>query len=593
MLRITGISLVLALIVAGSGCGGGYSAPQSPGSKPSPSPTPSPGPTGSYGGVTITAISPTSVAAGSPAFTLKVAGSKFDLVHSGDPLKTHTDVLWCSGGGVCKTLSASVISPTELSAAVTSDLVAAPATVSISIQKWYFADDTPFAQSNSVTFAVSAAAAAAISPSTDTLGRNGTRQFTASINGSSANISWEIQEGAIGGAISPTGLYTAPTHVGNFHVVATSADATSESATATVTVAPSGFTETGSMHSARSGHTATLLKDGRVLIVGGGSDDTVELFDPTSATFSFTGSLATGRSRASATLLSDGRVLIAGGLGLTAGPDGFRPLLDAAEIYDPSTGKFSATGNMQQARWNHVATLLNDGRVLITGGRKGHICSTASAELFDPTTGTFSSVGFMLSERVDHTGTLLATGEVLVVGGWNGCAPDSSDDPPWDPLFAELFEPTSKSFRGSGNMSTTRIGHSAVRLPDGKVLVLGGVPVVQNLHAQPINPAHAELYDPTAHIFSPVAGLTISHESYTATLLSSGTVLIVGGQDAAGNVTSEAQLLNTSTAALTATGSLGVSRVGHTATLLQDGRVLVTGGTDAAGQTLASAELYQ
>src|SRR5215469_18009109 len=79
MLRITGISLVVALIVAGSGCGGGYSAPQSPGSKPSPSPTPSPGPTGSFGGVTITAISPTSVAAGSPGFTLRVAGSKFDL----------------------------------------------------------------------------------------------------------------------------------------------------------------------------------------------------------------------------------------------------------------------------------------------------------------------------------------------------------------------------------------------------------------------------------------------------------------------------------------------------------------------------------
>jgi hypothetical protein len=142
-------------------------------------------------------------------------------------------------------------------------------------------------------------------------------------------------------------------------------------------------------------------------------------------------------------------------------------------------------------------------------------------------------------------------------------------------------------------MSTTRIGHSAVRLPDGKVLVLGGIPVVQNLHAQPINPADAELYDPTAHIFSPVADVTISHDSYTATLLSSGMMLIAGGQDSAGNVTSEAQLLNTSTAALTATGSLGVSRVWHTATPLQDGRVLVTGGTDASGQSLASAEIYQ
>src|SRR5215472_10904477 len=586
MLRITGISLVLALIVAGSGCGGGYSAPQSPGSKPSPSPTPSPTP--SLGPVAITAVSPTSASAGSPDLTLTITGSNL----TGGPHNIRR-ALWSVSGSTTN-LATTLISNTQLTAVVPAALLGTPVTAHILIEYGDPMGDLPLGKSNSVPFSVIATAATtAISPAADTLGPNGTRQFTASINGSSRNISWEIQEGSAGGAINPTGLYTAPANVGNFHVVATSADAPSESAMATVTVVSSGFTETGSMHSARSGHTATLLKDGRVLIVGGAADDTAELFDPTSAAFSFTGSLIAGRSRASATLLSDGRVLIAGGLGLTAGPDGSLPVLDTAEIYDPSTGKFSATGNMQQARWNHVATLLNDGRVLITGGRKGHLCSTASAELFDPTTGTFSSVGFMLSERVDHTGTLLATGEVLVVGGWNGCAPDSSDDPPWDPLFAELFEPTSKSFRGSGNMSTTRIDHSAVRLPDGKVLVLGGVPIVQNLHAQPTDPAYAELYDPTAHIFSPVAGLTISHERYTATLLSSGMVLIAGGRDSAGNVTSEAQLLNTSTAGLTATGSLRIPRVGHTATLLQDGRVLVTGGTDANGNELASAELYQ
>jgi len=110
-----------------------------------------------------------------------------------------------------------------------------------------------------------------------------------------------VQDSA-GGAINPTGLYTAPANVGNFHVVATSVDALSESAMAMVAVVSSGFTETGSMHSARSGHTATLLKDGRVPIVGGGGEDTVELFDPTSAAFSFTGSLIAGRSIASAEL---------------------------------------------------------------------------------------------------------------------------------------------------------------------------------------------------------------------------------------------------------------------------------------------------
>ena len=141
-------------------------------------------------------------------------------------------------------------------------------------------------------------------------------------------------------------------------------------------------------------------------------------------------------------------------------------------------------------------------------------------------------------------------------------------------------------------MSTTRIAHSAVRLPDGRVLVLGGIPAVQNLHAQPTDPAYAELYEPAGHIFSSVKGLSISHENYTATPLSRGMVLVAGGQDSAGKVTSDVQLLNTDTAGLCATGSLRIPRVGHTATLLQDGRVLVAGGTDASGQTLASAEIY-
>ena len=346
------------------------------------------------------------------------------------------------------------------------------------------------------------------------------------------------------------------------------------------------------MNVARAGHTATLLKDGRVLIVGGG-DNTAELFDPASGTFSFTGPPLNGRLGANATLLLDGRVLIAGGVGLTAGPDGHLPLLNTSEIFDPSAGTFSSTGTLVQARRQHTATLLNDGRVLLAGGYKGAICFTASTELFDPATGVFSPAGSMLSSRVGHTATLLASGEVLVAGGSNGCAPDATDDPPWDPLFADLYEPSSSSFQSTGDMSTTRIHHVAVRLTTGKVLLLGGIPQIQNLHEQPPNPSYAELCDPASRAFSPIEGLAISHEGYTATLLNNGFVLIVGGKDAAGNVTSEVQLLNPASNTLTSTGGLAIPRAGHTATVLQDGRVLVTGGADSNGQALASSELYR
>jgi hypothetical protein len=205
----------------------------------------------------------------------------------------------------------------------------------------------------------------------------------------------------------------------------------------------------------------------------------------------------------------------------------------------------------------------------------------------------FSFAGFMASERDGHTATLLVTGEVLIAGGSNGCSPDFSDDSPWDPLFAELYEPKSRSFQGGGNMSTTRIGHVAIRLVDGKVLVLGGIPPVQNLHEQPTNPSYAERYDPLLRTFSPVAGLTISQAGYTATLLNSGMVLIVGGANSSGKPLTDVLLLEPSSGALSAMGRLAFGRVGHTTTLLRDGRVLVTGGTDSNGNALTSAEIYQ
>jgi hypothetical protein len=248
---------------------------------------------------------------------------------------------------------------------------------------------------------------------------------------------------------------------------------------------------------------------------------------------------------------------------------------------------------MIQARRLHTATLLEDGRVLVAGGYFDAICTTASAELFDPATGTFSSAGFMLTERVNHTATLLKSGEVLMAGGSNGCAPDSSDDPPWDPVFVELYEPGPGNFQAGSDMSTTRIGHAAVRLIDGKVLMLGGIPAVQNLHEQPPNPSYAEEYDPATSIFLAVAGLTISEKSYTATLLTSGKVLIAGGVDEGGHPTSEADLVDPATGTLATTGGLVTARVGHTATKLNDGRLLVTGGTDSNGNAMATAELYK
>jgi hypothetical protein len=536
----------------------------------------------------ITAISPTSATVGSPDLSLTVMGSNFDGTGV-----IRSRVLWSANGSQIP-LSTTFVSISELTAIVPAALLLNAGTASISVQNWDFIEGVSHEVTNSITFTIksSTSSAALVSPPSITLGLGGARQFVFSIDGSKADASWVVEEGAAGGTITSTGLYTAPSGTGTYHLTGTSVTDSSKSATATVTVVASGFTATGSMHSARSGHTATLLNDGRVLIVGGG-DGTAELFDPTSGVFSVTGPPVVGRLNATATLLADGKVLIAGGLGLTAGPDGFLTRLNTAEIFDPATSSFTATGSMTQAHRLHTATLLSDGRVLVAGGYFDAICITASAELFDPVTGTFSPTGTMLTERVFHTATLLKGDEMLMAGGSNGCAPDAADDPPWDPLLVELYEPGPGNFQAGSEMSTTRIGHKAILLPTGKVLLLGGIPAVQNLHDQPPNPSYAEEYDSATQNISPVPGLRISQAKYTATLLTSGKILIAGGVNEQGHPTSEAGLVDPAIASFTATGGLVTARAGHTATLLNDGRVLVTGGTDSNGNATATAELYK
>jgi WD40 repeat protein len=192
------------------------------------------------------------------------------------------------------------------------------------------------------------------------------------------------------------------------------------------------FTLTGSMAIARANHTATLLPDGRVLIAGGSNNSgdlaSAELYDPTSGTFSPTGSMDTALELGTATLLPDGRVLIAGGIHGSG-------VLASAELYDPTSGTFSPTGSMATARVS-TATLLPDGRVLIAGGAaigKGGAYETlASAELYDPSTGKFSLTGSLTTPRWTATATLLPDGRVLVAGGGNDSKSLAS---------ADLYEP--------------------------------------------------------------------------------------------------------------------------------------------------------
>jgi hypothetical protein len=341
------------------------------------------------------------------------------------------------------------------------------------------------------------------------------------------------------------------------------------------------FIFTGSLNTARYFQTATLLNNGVVLIVGGAQDITVgqritisplasaELYDPVTGTFTATGSLNTARYDHTATLLNNGKVLVAGGFGAAGA-------LASAEVYDPVTGTFTATGDLNTARSLHTATQLNNGTVLIAGGQDNGAIQT-TAELYDPATGTFTSTGNLNTAREYHTETLLNNGTVLVVGGYNTI--DA-----WL-VNTELYNPVTGTFTATGSLNTARYDHTATLLNNGKVLVAGGFGAAGAM-------ASAEVYDPATGTFTATGDLNTARWAHTATQLNNGTVLIAGGQD--NEAVQAAEQYDPTTGTFTSTGNLNTARYNHTATLLNNGAVLIAGGIQASdGVALASAELFE
>ncbi len=349
-----------------------------------------------------------------------------------------------------------------------------------------------------------------------------------------------------------------------------------------------GFEETGSMVNAPDFHTATLLNNGKVLVTERGS---AELYDPASRTWTATGSLNQARDSYTATLLANGKVLVAGGAGGAIGLVDF----DSAELYDPATGTWTMTGSMSNARRFHTATLLPDGKVLVAGGFFDIPFSIllagtplSSAELYDPATGTWTTTGQLGDARYYHTATLVSGGKVLVTGGKTG---PSRYGP--SIATAELYDPATGTWNRTGSLANKRFSHTATFLGNGKVLVAGGVEYSGNGY---FNLATAELYDSQSETWTPAGSLGTARALHTATLLSTGKVLVAGGVDQPGRSLASAELYDPSSGNWGATGSLITARLFHTATLLSDDTVLVAGGLYYNGgdsnTQLYSAELY-
>jgi uncharacterized protein (TIGR03437 family) len=337
-----------------------------------------------------------------------------------------------------------------------------------------------------------------------------------------------------------------------------------------------GFSATGSMTATRGGHRVVLLPNGKALVVGGQA--TAEIYDPAVGTFTSAGQMRFNHGPSlAAAALNDGRVFIVGGAVTPS----------AAELYDPATGQFTSTASPQQPHgYNLTATLMQDGRVLVVGGLTtagtgGTVNDTnAGAEIYDPTTGTFAPAGPMTVNRNLHTATLLNDGRVLICGGYTrgSGAPGSQQLD-----TAELFDPRTARFSLVGPMQRARSAHSSTLLPDGRVLLAG----------TDFNDPSAELFDPLNNSFTPTGSMTSAARSIpNATLLSSGQVLIVGGQNGAGQYNAAGDLYSPQSGTFQSAGNMLFPRFNSASVRLPDGRVLITGGGIAPGVGTASAELF-
>ena len=295
-----------------------------------------------------------------------------------------------------------------------------------------------------------------------------------------------------------------------------------------------------------------------------------------SGTWQPMGNLSAARAGASAALLQDGRILVTGGTG-TSGA------VPSADFFNPD-GTVSPAPAMFNARVGHVSVTLQDGRVLVAGGVSAGGSAASTAEIFDPVANSWTFIGAGMTEaRSGATAALLQDGRVLIAGGQNGTLISST---------AEIFDPSTGTFTYAGMLSSPRTQHAMTVLHDGRVLIVGG-----SNGTAPV--ASTDIFDPVAGTISAGPVLSVARFGHSATTLINGIVAVIGGNNGNADPTqadvAPTEIFDPSAATpafTTVSASLATPREGHLAIALpNNGGVLIVGGT-SAGAAVASAELF-
>jgi hypothetical protein len=423
-----------------------------------------------------------------------------------------------------------------------------------------------------------------------------------STNDLTDTVSWSSASPTNATVNAKSGLVTAIA-VGSANITAT-LDSVSGSTTVTTTPPAQGWALAASPLTPRfNGFTVTLLANGTVLMAGGAalsnngavesSLSSAEIYNPVTGTWTATGSMTVARENHTATLLPDGTVLVAGGQTCPSTICDYSSTVQAsAEIYNPATGSWSATGSMVTASFNRLAMPLPNGTVLVADGYTDCVmgyCGIMLAEIYDPNAGTWSATGSSLYADPLVT-TALPDGTVLALGGYSSGFYGAT-------VVAEIYN------SGSGTWSSAavpgNIPSSATLLPDGTVLAAGGYVPCGEVDCVVDG---AQLYAASTGIWAPTGGMVYGRVNFTATLLANGTVLAAGGVGCAGascfeafSPLASAEIYDPASGVWTPTASMLQPLSGQTATLLGNGTVLVIGGVISStgnGVNTVSAEIY-
>lgn len=371
-----------------------------------------------------------------------------------------------------------------------------------------------------------------------------------------------------------------PTQDTSYTLTVNNAAGFGSSRTLTITVTTASFTDASSAMSVNrwNGSSSITLNNGKVLVFGSPNQSVyTDLFDPSTNSFSRTGDMTLGRKDAAAVRLQDGRVLAIGGRRNT--PSQY-DATNSVEIYDPSTGTWTTTGSMLTARKYHFAILLANGKVLAGGGISATGARVLSSELFDPTTGVWTSTGNMPGERTFMGVALLPNGNVFIAGGYgyesgtwkqlSSAAEYNVSAGTWSPITAQM-----NSAHGDGLVT--------VALNDGRILIAGGELAGGEASSK------IDIYDPTTQTFvasNVQRNLGLRRKFFTAHVLQDGKVVFIGGHNGVDGSTATVEVYDpVANVSVLQARTMPYERYFHSSAMLSDGRVLVVGGTYTGGDT--------